>query len=178
MESVKIQIAGRKPNGKTVYVKKNGKLTLRGDVVGTGVYDTKVLWSTSNPKVATVTADGKVKVKAKKGSAVITAVSAANPEKSASVTVKASAKKIANKKLTLKKRSLTLKAKDEKAQIQIKALTNKTTDSITYKVKSGKQFVSVDKWGWNGLLMKVIANIIVIILNFILSKLVIFTKKK
>ena len=38
-------------------------------------------------------------------------------------------------------------------------------------------FVSVDKWGWNGLLMKIISNIIVIILNFILSKVVIFTKK-
>ncbi len=38
-------------------------------------------------------------------------------------------------------------------------------------------FVSVDKLGWNALLMKIISNIIVIILNFVLSKLIVFRKK-
>lgn len=38
--------------------------------------------------------------------------------------------------------------------------------------------ISVDKFGMPGLLMKVISNIIVIILNFILSKLIIFKKQK
>ena len=39
-------------------------------------------------------------------------------------------------------------------------------------------YVCVDLLGWNGLLMKALSNIVVIILNFIASKLVIFTKKK
>ena len=37
--------------------------------------------------------------------------------------------------------------------------------------------VTVDKFGWNALLMKIIANIIVIILNFVFSKILIFKKK-
>ena len=35
-------------------------------------------------------------------------------------------------------------------------------------------FITVDKFGWNSILMKVVSNIIVIIANFILSKLVVF----
>ena len=38
--------------------------------------------------------------------------------------------------------------------------------------------VTVDKLKWNAFLMKVISNIIVIILNFVFSKLFIFAKKK
>ena len=38
--------------------------------------------------------------------------------------------------------------------------------------------ITVDKLGFNGLLMKIIANIVVIILNFIFSKLIIFKKGK
>lgn len=36
--------------------------------------------------------------------------------------------------------------------------------------------VTVDKWHFNGVLMKVVANIIVIILNYIFSKIIIFKK--
>ncbi len=35
-------------------------------------------------------------------------------------------------------------------------------------------FITVDKFGWNSILMKIISNIIVIIANFVLSKLVVF----
>ena len=35
-------------------------------------------------------------------------------------------------------------------------------------------FITVEKFGWNSILMKVISNIIVIIANFVLSKLVVF----
>ena len=38
--------------------------------------------------------------------------------------------------------------------------------------------ITVDKLGFNGLLMKIIANIVVIILNFVFSKLIIFKKGK
>ena len=39
-------------------------------------------------------------------------------------------------------------------------------------------YVCVDLLHWNGLLMKAISNVLVIILNFIASKLVIFTNRK
>ena len=48
---------------------------------------------------------------------------------------------------------------------------------ITLGVDEGIMFVTVDKWQWNGLLMKIVSNIIVIILNYIFSKIIIFRKK-
>lgn len=38
-------------------------------------------------------------------------------------------------------------------------------------------FVAVDVMGWNGVLWKVIANVLVIVLNYVASKLVIFKEK-
>lgn len=48
---------------------------------------------------------------------------------------------------------------------------------LTLAIDEGIMVVAVDKLGWNALLMKIIANIIVIILNFIFSKILIFKKK-
>lgn len=48
---------------------------------------------------------------------------------------------------------------------------------LTLAVDQLIMVVGVDKLGFSGFLMKVLANIIVIILNFILSKLIIFKKK-
>ena len=48
---------------------------------------------------------------------------------------------------------------------------------VTLGVDEGIMFVTVDKWQWNGLLMKILSNIIVIILNYIFSKVLIFKKK-
>ena len=39
-------------------------------------------------------------------------------------------------------------------------------------------FITVDKLDWNGIIMKIISNIVVIILNFAFSKLIVFRKKK
>ena len=47
---------------------------------------------------------------------------------------------------------------------------------LTLAVDEGSMILTVDKFGWNALLMKIIANIIVIILNFVFSKLLIFKK--
>ena len=47
---------------------------------------------------------------------------------------------------------------------------------LTLAVDEGIMIFTVDKLGWNALLMKIIANIIVIILNFIFSKILIFKK--
>lgn len=49
---------------------------------------------------------------------------------------------------------------------------------LTLLIDQAIMVISVDKFGWPGLLMKVISNIIVIILNFVLSKLIIFKKQK
>ena len=48
---------------------------------------------------------------------------------------------------------------------------------LTLAIDEGIMILAVDKLGWNALLMKIIANIIVIILNFIFSKILIFKKK-
>ena len=45
---------------------------------------------------------------------------------------------------------------------------------LTLLIDEGIMIVTVDKWGWNGLFMKIIANIIVILLNFLFSKILIF----
>ena len=47
---------------------------------------------------------------------------------------------------------------------------------LTLVIDEGIMIFTVDKLGWNGLLMKIIANIIVIFLNFIFSKILIFRK--
>ena len=48
---------------------------------------------------------------------------------------------------------------------------------LTLAVDQGIMILTVDKWGWNALLMKILANIVVIILNYIFSKILIFKKK-
>lgn len=48
---------------------------------------------------------------------------------------------------------------------------------LTLAVDEGIMILTVDKFGWNALLMKILANIIVIILNFIFSKILIFRKE-
>ncbi|MBR0427973.1 MAG: GtrA family protein [Clostridia bacterium] len=48
---------------------------------------------------------------------------------------------------------------------------------LTLAIDEGIMIVAVDKLGWNALLMKIIANIIVIILNFVFSKILIFKKQ-
>jgi len=47
---------------------------------------------------------------------------------------------------------------------------------LTLVIDEGIMIFTVDKLGWNGLFMKIIANIIVIILNFVFSKILIFKK--
>ncbi len=48
---------------------------------------------------------------------------------------------------------------------------------LTLAVDEGIMILTVDKLGWNALLMKIVANIIVIVLNFVFSKILIFKKK-
>ena len=48
---------------------------------------------------------------------------------------------------------------------------------LTLAIDQGVMVFTVDKLGWNAILMKILANIVVIILNYIFSKLLIFRKK-
>ena len=146
IDSVILKTEGRPYGAKTFYVTKNKTLKLKAEVRGSGFWNDQVIWTTSDPNVATVT-NGKVKVKAKKGTAVITAVSVYDNTKFASVTVKVSSKKIANQTLKLKKKTITLKSYGQTAQIRIKKYSKKTTENVTYKLKSGKKYVKVDKYG-------------------------------
>lgn len=48
----------------------------------------------------------------------------------------------------------------------------------TYFMDLGLMILFVDKLGFNGLVCKIIVNILVIVLNYIASKLIIFTKRE
>ena len=49
---------------------------------------------------------------------------------------------------------------------------------LTGLLDVGIMYVTVDVMGWNGMVWKLVSNVIVIILNYIASKLVIFKKKE
>ena len=49
---------------------------------------------------------------------------------------------------------------------------------FTLAIDEGIMILAVDRFKWNGILMKIVANIIVIILNFIFSKILIFKKQE
>lgn len=146
--SVKITAANRPYGAKTLYAKKGSSINLKAYVSGKGKFAEGVTWSSSNKKVATVNSrTGKVKVVSAKGTAVITAVSAADSSKNAKITVKAVSKTKANKALKLKNKKVSFTAKGALAQIALKKYTKNTTEKLSYKVISGKKYVKVDKYG-------------------------------
>lgn len=100
-EKVTIEISNQTVSGKTLSVKKGKTYTLKAEVSpsSTASANKKIKWSTSNKKIATVTSAGKVKIVGK-GTVKITAKTADN--KSATVTFKASTKKVRVSKVTLK----------------------------------------------------------------------------
>ncbi len=77
--------------------------------------------------------------------------------------------------LTNRKYVFDSKAETPKAII-IEVISFFASRIATLLIDEGIMYVTVDKLLWNGLLMKIISNVIVIILNFVLSKLVVFKK--
>ena len=146
VSSVKLVVASRPYGIKTVYLKKKAKAALAATVVTTGT-NKNVTYTSDNPAVASVNGKGQVKAGSKTGTATITAQSVADPTKKASIKVKVVAKTAKNKILKLRKTRLTLNEKGEQVQIQIKKYTKKTTNTVSYKVISGKKYVKVDKYG-------------------------------
>lgn len=63
-------------------------------------------------------------------------------------------------------------------EIFIEVMSFTASRLATLGVDEAIMFFTVDKWGWNGLIMKIISNIIVIILNYVFSKVFVFKKEK
>lgn len=104
-----------------------------------------VAFRSSKSSVATVSSKGVVK--AKKAGVVTITVATKDNTKKKTIKIRVVKKKKVNKKLVLKKTKAVLKKKNQTAQIRIKTLTKKTTDTISYKVTAGKKFIKVDKYG-------------------------------
>ncbi len=143
VSKVSITVPNRKA-GKTVYMKKGDKVTLKATVKGSGKYSKSVTWKTSKKSVATVSSKGKVTAK-KAGTAKITATSKTDKSKKATITIKVSKKAVKNKTLKISPTKKTLK-KGKSLTIKIKKITKKTTDKITYK-SSKKSVATVDAYG-------------------------------
>ena len=116
-------------------------LTLKATVYPTNASNKTVTWSSSNPKVATVNASGKVTGK-KAGTAVITAKTADGLTVSATITVKNV--KVKGVKLNVKKVTRTVgKTKQLKATVRPAGATNK---KVTWK-SSNKKVARVNAKG-------------------------------
>ena len=141
-------IAANRPYGaKTYCIRKKQKLVLKAMVEGTGDISQSVIWTTTNKKIASVNKKGQVKAGTKTGSVTITAISATDTTKKARIKIRVVKKAVPNKALKLKKNKITLKAKGQQAVIYLKKYTNLTTDKVTYKIISGKKYVSVSQYG-------------------------------
>lgn len=121
-------------------IKKGSTKTLKASIFPANTTD-KVTWSTSNKKVVTVTAKGKIKG-VKTGTATITATMTNGKKATCKVTVVKSAKKASSIKLN--KKTLTMK---KGAYTQLKAtLSKKSTDKVTWS-SSNKKVAKVDANG-------------------------------
>jgi len=147
-EKVTVRAAGRMLNPSAtvnqVTMVKKSSLKLTGSVSPKKA-NQGVVYKSSNPAVASVTAAGAVKAK-KAGKTVITVLSKDGNAK-AKVTITVEDKPVANKRLVLKKQSYRLKKKGAAAALAVSKLTKNTTDKITYKVLSGRKYIKVNAYG-------------------------------
>lgn len=147
VSGVKIMAANRPYGAKTYCVRKKQKLVLEAIVEGTGEVSQAVRWTTTDKNIASVDKNGRVKAGTKTGSATITAISATDSTKKAEIQIRVVKKAVPNKVLKLKKTKIRLKGKGQQAVIYLKKYTKSTTDKVTYKIISGKKYVSVNKYG-------------------------------
>ena len=66
----------------------------------------------------------------------------------------------------------------QKKELAIEIISFFNARIITLVIETVFLWVTVIKLGWNEIIMKIIANIIVIVLNFVFSKIYIFKKEK
>ncbi|MBR1691428.1 MAG: Ig-like domain-containing protein, partial [Lachnospiraceae bacterium] len=143
--ATKVSVAAAGYTGTTYTLVKGKTLTLT-PTVSPAKASQKVTYKSNNTKVAKVNEKGKVTA-VKAGTAKITVSATDGSGKKQTVTVKVVGKAVANKALTLKKKTAVLRKKGASAQITIGSITKGTTDKITYKVTSGSKLISVDKLG-------------------------------
>lgn len=141
-KSISVKVKGYQISKITLV--KGSKITLKTSVTP-GKADQKVTYKSSKKFVASVSASGVVTAK-KVGKAKIT-IATSDKKKKKTVSIQVVKKRKQNRKLTLKKKSVTMKKKGQTSQIQVKSLTKGTTDKITYKVTSGKKYIKVDAYG-------------------------------
>lgn len=135
----------------TLYTgKASNTVKVKADVKGTAG---AVRWESSNRKVATVTADGKIKA-VKKGTAVVTAkigVLSASVKvnvKDPTVTVKKAKKSVASIKLKAGKSvNLSVTVKPAKSGIVLAKLSAKDKKIVTARIKGGKLMIKAKKKG-------------------------------
>ena len=121
-------------SGKTVPLKKGQKLTkIKAATLGDG--DTIVSWTSSNPKVVTVSASGVLKAKKKTGTAVITAKTAAGATATFKVKVQKTAVKTKSVKVTPSKLDL---QKGQKETITVEVNPISTKDKVTFRSSNAK----------------------------------------
>ena len=127
--------------GRKITLKKGKKLSISATLSPEG--SGKVLYSSSNSKVATVSDTGVVKAK-KTGTVKITVQNESGSVKTV-YTVKVVSKEKVNKKLKLKKTVLAMKQGDT-GQIAYKKITGGTTSRFSF-TSSKKNVASVDAYG-------------------------------
>lgn len=131
----KFAITGLKLSKTAVTLAEGTSAALKTTITPKELKNTKVTWKSSNTKVATVNASGKITAK-KAGKATITAV-CKNKKAACKVTVKAITVKLSQKSIKMKKgASCTLKATVTPAEFSKQTVTWKSSDAKTAAVNS------------------------------------------
>lgn len=137
--AVRSAFSGQEKKAASIVIGKKESILLKTEILPADASNKNITYKSSNTKVATVDAAGKVKAK-KKGSAVITLTAANGVSRSVKVTVKD-----APKKVTLNAKSRTLK-KGKTFQIKTKLPAGSAAFGIRY-ASSKSKIVSVDAKG-------------------------------
>lgn len=125
-----------------LVLKKKGTYKLKVKVKTTGGASKKVSFSSSKPKVVSVSSKGKLKAK-KKGTAKITVKSKFNKKKKAVLTVKVGTPV---KKVTIKNKKISLKV-GETSKLSVSLSPKKPTRKTLSYTSSNKKVATVDKKG-------------------------------
>ena len=137
--AVRSAFSGQEKKAASIVIGKKESILLKTEILPADASNKNITYKSSNTKVATVDAAGKVKAK-KKGSAVITLTAANGVSRSVKVTVKD-----APKKVTLNAKNRTLK-KGKTFQIKAKLPSGNGAFGIRY-ASSKSKIVSVDAKG-------------------------------
>jgi uncharacterized protein YjdB/sugar lactone lactonase YvrE len=143
--AVKIPVASVTINPKTIKLVLNKTSQLKATINPNNVSNKNVTWSSSDPLIATVDADGRVTAKAM-GKSTITATSAEDPTKKATVNITVTAVKIPVSSVTVDSQTATL-APNKTLQLKATVNPNNATNKKISWVSSNKAIATVDANG-------------------------------